>query len=336
MSRGMRAYGLARVRVMRSRLVARDRLAVLRGAQGARPYAQVLETLGLDAADPRAALAVLTGRAGDRLAHLTRIYPDAAAIFEALAGLQEIENLKLGWRALTRRIPAERWLSAWRPLGRAAKLAPEAFREAGSLHELPPRLSRTPYGDIAATELRTHASDPEAAELAFDRFAGRRVVLVLRALPVRETTARSLLEDLVRARDLEIVGRAARRGDLGAEAAAGLAAILGDEVRSEALRAFAEWKPADGPLAPRIPRVVLRHPEGIADPPALARRLAAKRRLACTRAMRDGGFSLGPPVAYALLAVAEVDALVALVEAGMRTDVDEVLEPALLASALGG
>jgi len=332
----MRAYGLARVRVMRSRLVGRDRLPVLRGVQGARPYAQALEALGLDAADPRGALAVLTGRLGDRLAHLSRIYPDAAATFEALAGLQEIENLKLGWRALTRRLPTERWLPAWRPLGRAARLAPEAFREAGSLHELPPRIARTPYGEIADTELRTHATDPEAAELAFDRFAGRRVVAALRALPAHEALARSLLEDLVRARDLEIVGRTARRGDLGAEAAVGLAAILGDEVRPAALRAFAEWTSADGPLAARLPRVVLRHPEGIADPPALRRRLAARRRLACTRAMRDGGFSLAPPIAYALLAAGEVDALLALVEAGMREDVGDALEPALLASALGG
>ena len=71
---------------------------------------------------------------------------------------------------------------------------------------------------------------------------------------------------------------------------------------------------------------LLRLPEGIGPgplPPA-----------ACLRALRTGGFPLGPPVAFALLAAAEVRGLTALAEAGGDPALTEVVEAALAPSAM--
>ncbi len=333
MSLGWRAYALARVRAMRGRLVAPETALVLRGAGGARGVASAFEALGLDAADAAATRRILDARLGARLHKLARLYPDAAALFQALAGLEEVENLKLGWRAVARRIPAPRWRPDFRDLGPAATLHPEHFQGLGALHEVRDAVSRTPWGEVARTAWRTHEADLPAAALAFDQAAGRRVVDAARALPAAEHLAAGLALEAVVDRDLEVLARARRHG-LGPEAAVGALAYLPERVRPAALRALAEHPGQPGLLAPKVPRAILRDAAGVGTFDDLLAARRELRRAACLRALRVGGFTLGPPVAFALLAAAEVRGLTAIAEAGGDAAVTPVVEDVLAASAM--
>ena len=332
MSLGWRAYALARVRSMRGELVSPETALVLRGAGGARGVATAFEALGLDAADPVASRRVLDARLGHRLHKLARLYPEAEELFRALAALEEVDNLKLGWRAVARHLPAARWLPDFRDLGPAATLHPEHFRGMGALYEVRDALARTPWGAVVARVVRTHEDDLAAAALAFDRAAGRRLVAAARALPAAEHLARGLALDAALDRDLQVLARARAHG-LGPEAAVGALALLPDLVRPAALRALAEHEGV-GALGPKIPRALLRDAGGVVT---FADLLAARRthhRVACFHALRTGGFTLGPPVAFARLAAAEVRALTAVAEAGGDPSLGEVASSVLAASAL--
>lgn len=93
-----------------------------------------------------------------------RMYPEARPLVTWMLRLHEIENLKLLWRAALRgRPPIE---ACWRPLGALGTVTFES--RAAPPEQLVHRLSRTPYGAIARTLLRSHPADLPAAEIGLD------------------------------------------------------------------------------------------------------------------------------------------------------------------------
>jgi hypothetical protein len=292
------AYGQARVRARRSRLPGP---ADAVPAEGAR--------LGLPDRAERFAGLVADYRV------VLRSFPGSDGVVRALVGLHEIENLKLGWRALSLGLPAARWAHLWRPLGRLETLRLGDWREAVTLSDVLSRLS-LPYGKVASALHRAHRTTPEV-ELALDRWASRRLLDHARSLPARERAARELALDVVRERDLDLVRRGGAFGLVPA-AAAGLAVLVGEEVGVEALRALAAWTPRDGPLASCLPAALLRRAGGRPrDGDDLATLLRRARRLACGRAFRQEPFSLACAVAYLLLREEEERSRTSLAEAGV-------------------
>lgn len=105
----------------------------------------------------------------------TRGYPDGLPLFRALLQLHELEDVK----------------TLWRKGGKPSDVA-------------------APFREIAAVIARAHGSDIAAAELAFDRWASRRLLDEAHRLPRSETITRKLIENVVRERDAEIVRRGAK------------------------------------------------------------------------------------------------------------------------------
>ena len=299
-----RAFGHARVHALHARLLRREDGERLRAA---RDPLLVARAFGIEAADAGQVSRAFVARLVADAEKLVRAYPEAGPLLFAIVGLHEVENLKLGWRAVARGLAAERWTGLWRPLGRLARLRPEAFRESSSLRQVSDALARTPYALLAAETLRAHPDDPAAAEMAFDRWASLRIVEAARALPPGEEGARRLCSSLVRERDLDALLRAPARG-LSPAAAAGATALLQRELNPEVLRTLAEA--AVGAPLPRLPRHFPRA-AGLAD---LALVLRRERGAACARAFRGEPFLLAPPVALLLLRDAEARAVAAFCE----------------------
>jgi hypothetical protein len=132
-------------------------------------------------------------------------YPHAANLFRALLRLHEIENVKLLWRRSIRGVPAVTIHRRWHKLGTLATF--ENPPDAASLADLAAHLEATPYGAIAASIARSHGSDLAAAELAFDRWATKRLREEARRLPKSETVARQLIELIARERDAQLALR---------------------------------------------------------------------------------------------------------------------------------
>jgi hypothetical protein len=312
------AYGQARVRARKSRLAGPG-----------------------DAAAPEAARARAPDRAG-RFAALVadygvvlRGFPCGQELVRALAGLHEIENLKLGWRALSRGLPAARWVHLWRPLGRLETFPLADWRDAVSLSEALSRLG-PPLGPVAAALHRSHHARPADVELALDRWASRRLLDEARSLPARERAASELVLAIVRERDLDLVRRGAAFG-MAPAVAAGLAVLLGEEVGVEPLRALAAWTPGKGALAACLPPSLLRRAGGRpADWDDLAARLRRARRRACARAFRDAPFGLASPVAFLLLREEEERSWTSLAEAGAPAAAPGALERVLAAGPMAG
>ncbi|HEY7512459.1 MAG TPA: V-type ATPase subunit [Vicinamibacteria bacterium] len=286
------AYGQARVRARKSFLpAAADAAARPAPADRAARFAALLSDYAL----------------------VLGAFPGGGGLARALLGLHEIENLKLLWRALDRRAPAERWAHLWRPLGSLATLRLEDGRDAVSL----PDVLRTlgpPLAKMARAIHAAHAARPADAEVALDRWASRRLLDEARALPPRESVARDLALAVVRERDLDLVRRARSYGMTG-EAAAGAAVLLPDEIGPAPLRALAAWTPADGPLFASLPPALARRaggrPAGWDELTTLLRRA---RRAQCARAFRQAPFHLGCAVAYLLLREEEERSWTALCE----------------------
>jgi hypothetical protein len=194
-TRGSLAFAHARVRAAKSRLLTRTDAAPLFTASDSAAMTRVVSALGVE--DPFARLVRIYETA-------IRGYRDAAPLLRALAGLHEIENVKLLWRCVVKRrhVP-----HLWIDLGSLATIEP---LDALTPHELAEGLAHTPYASIAATVARTHGRDIAAAELAFDRWASQRVLNEARKLPRRESLARRLVEMFVRERDSEIIRRGAQ------------------------------------------------------------------------------------------------------------------------------
>jgi vacuolar-type H+-ATPase subunit C/Vma6 len=323
------AFGYGRVRAMKSRLLGPEDGLRLRAPGAA---AALLEESGVP---PGQARTILLSRLAVDVARLIRSYPAGRSLLLALAGLDEIENVKLLFRAHVRKLPAELWAPLWLPLGPLAVLSLEDWREAGALRSRSRELSRTPYGDLAASVLRAHEDDLQAAELAFDRWASLRLQEEARKLPAEEGRARDLALRIVRERDIDLFRRGPRTYRLPFEIVANAMALLGEELDREALERLAKWKPAEGPLEASIAaRLGLRR----SPPPdwdRLTLWLRRARRASCFRAFRGDPFDLAPPVAYFLLRREEVRALTALARA-LPEERDEMpVARALAAGSMG-
>jgi len=134
-------------------------------------------------------------------------YSDTRPLIRALLGLHEIENVKLGWRAVARRIDSARWTPLWRDLHELANVSIDAFLQAHTLYDVVERLAKTPFAGIARDVYTAHATDLGSAELSFDRWASLRVVEEAALLQRTESLALQIAEGLVHERDIEIERR---------------------------------------------------------------------------------------------------------------------------------
>jgi hypothetical protein len=309
------AYGMSRVRARKSRLPgAREAGAAWR------PAAE-----GEDRATRFAALVA-------DYAMVLHSFPRGQGLVRALLGLHEVENLKLGWRALSAGLPAARWAHLWRELGPLQTLRLDRWRDAVSLPDAI-AAAGPPLRAVAEEVYRLHGPRVAAAEPALDRRASRRILDESRALPEAERTARELARSLVRERDLDVLRRGGAFG-MAPETAAGLTVLLPEEAGAEALRALAGWTPAQGPLAAHLPRELRRAAEGAAGWDGLFAALRRARRRACVRAFREAPFQLGCAVAFLLLREEEERSWTALAEAGTRAAASRALERVLAAGPM--
>ncbi len=196
-SHGSRAYAHARIRACKLRLLTRADAAPLVAASDAAAMQRVIAALGID----------------DPLQRLLRVYQtaingycDGAPLFRAMLQLHEIENVKLLWRAVAnghRDRVARLWIDV-------LAFASFPIPDAATLNELLRSLAGTPYAEIAKSVARAHGNDVAAAELAFDRWASRRLLDEARRLPRRESIALRLIELVVRERDAQLMLRGAK------------------------------------------------------------------------------------------------------------------------------
>jgi hypothetical protein len=322
------AFGNARVRARRSRLLGPEDAASLR-ARGAEAPGEAAAPHPLDTA--RALLAAVVAD----YAVVLRSYPGGCAgLVRALLGRHEVENLKLAWRGLARGLPWERWAPAWRPLGALALLRAEDWREVRSLHETAGPLRGTPYEEIGTAMLRAHEADPAGAEMALDLWASRRIVDAARRLPAREALAVGLALSIVRERDVDSFRRAILSYGIEPDMAAGATALLREELGVEALRALAEWTPESGALGAHLPPAWGRL-AGVREWEGLQLALRRERREACRRAFLASPFRLAPAVAFLLLREEEARGLRALAEAEGGPEPAAALERMFAASAMG-
>ena len=207
-----RAYGFARLSAQRSGLLAHDDIAAMRFTTDDAASARTARSLGIATEEQRFERLVGRYRA------ILNCYPDARPLIRALLGLHEIENVKLGWRAIARRIDAARWTPLWRDLHELANVSIDVFRQAHTLYDAVERLAKTPFAGIARDVYTAHAADLGSAELAFDRWASQRVVEEAARLRRRESLAQQIAEGLVHERDIEIERRGLVAYGLSAEA----------------------------------------------------------------------------------------------------------------------
>jgi vacuolar-type H+-ATPase subunit C/Vma6 len=264
-----------------------------------------------------------------------RSYPSGQRLVRALLTLHEIENVKLLWRARTRSHPFERWRVFWRPLGALETVRLEDCRDLTSLTALAAALRRTPYGALAATTVRAHANDLAASELAFDRWASASLMTSAVDLGRAETAARDLVLAIVRERDLNLLRRGVSSFGLSPDAVVGSLVLLPREVATGELARLAAWSPREGSLLRAWPKAWRAGPDLPADWDALLVALRRARRRACQRAFLGYPFCLAPAIALLLFQEEEVRGLVSLREAAGRADVDQAIDRALAASALG-
>ncbi len=304
------SFGNARMRARKSRLRNPWEAQVLRGAPD---LARFAEALGAPAALSESELErVLFDRLLDDYRRVLDGYAPARPLVRALLARHEVENLKLGWRALARRLPANRWVRLWRPFGGLETLPLESWSEASSLSDAVRRTAPTTWGPIARGTLEAHGDDGAAAELALDRFAFTRLAQEAEKLPRRETTARRLVLSVVFERDLDAFHRAIVFSALSPAIAGSSTVRLGDALPSDALQTLAEWRSGPFPLDRRLFRGVLPTEGVIADWDELRRTLRHERVAACRRSFAGPPFRLGPAVAFLLLREAETRGLAAI------------------------
>ena len=330
MSAGRLAFANVRARAKAARLAGPEVAAHLRALREPAARAAFVLELGGAPQARRDVLEVHRARLARLLgdyAVLARSYPVGRELIQALAGLHEIENLKLLHRGVRRGLAPEAWRPAWRPLGQLAALELADAEEVRSARDLEVATADTPYAGLAGGE-------PDAIELALDRFGSRRLVDEVRRLPRAHADAGALVLRLVRERDLDALRRAAAYG-VAPELAAGTAALLAGERGWERLPEVAAWNAEQGPLGLLLPRRLVAGLGPIADWDALEQALHRERRRACAAAFIGSPLRLAPGIAFLLLAEAEVRGLVALVEAGDDPAARGVVARAVAAGALG-
>jgi vacuolar-type H+-ATPase subunit C/Vma6 len=330
------AFANARVRAMKSRLLRPEDAAALRGCQTPAARARVFQELvGVDGDDFPELSGVLFSRLVADYGKVLRSYPTGSDLFLALLRLHEVENLKLGWRALAHGHPGERWLPYWQALGPLEILKRDRWQELASLRQVVGLLRGTPYAEITATTFRSHEADPAAAELAFDHWGSTRLLCAAQALPSEERTARELVLALVRERDLDALHRGVTTYGLAPDLAIGCAVLLPTALRADELAQLMDSTLGSEPLWAHLPRRLVRDPRGVANWSGLRRTLRHERGAACRRAFMQQPFQLGPAVAFLLLREEEVRSLIALAEAQGEAALDNALNHVLAASMMG-
>lgn len=327
------AYGNARLRAMKSRLLTAEDGVLCRAA---RSMASLAAALGLP--EPASAATIdAAGFAGllADYAKVLRAYPAGERLWHALLARLEVENLKLGWRARVRSLPSSRWVGLWRPFGRLERLPLADWSDSGSLREAVARSAGTIYGGIAEEVFRTRERDLPGADLAFDRWAWVALERAARALPRRERPTRDLIRMRVRERDLDLLRRGGAAHHLTPDAAVAATVELPDEVPADVWKEIASRAPAWGPLPHRAPRW-LAAGGNVTSWDALALRIRRQRREACRRAFEGWPFLLATPVAYLLLREEQWRAAVSFAQPRGAAEADAALERVLAASAMGG
>ncbi|HSP16577.1 MAG TPA: V-type ATPase subunit [Thermoanaerobaculia bacterium] len=195
------AYGFVRASAKRGDMLSREAIDALRYAPDEPSAKRAAEAYGISSEGRR--LATLVVRYGT----IIRCYRDAAPLVRAILRTHEIENVKLGWRAVVRKLREEQWLPLWRDLQDLGTIGPDVFQSTTSLRQVVDKLIGTPYGSIAHDVHLAHFEDLGAAELAFDRWASMAIVREADSLD-REPLARKIAEAFVRQRDDEIAARA--------------------------------------------------------------------------------------------------------------------------------
>ena len=326
--RGQRAYANARIRARRAALLGPDALPALRGLGGARALHQGFVALGLDPGDPLAFTRSLYARLGHDHAFVAALHPDRPALFEALVAGHEAHNLALVHRSAVRGLSLERVLPLLRPVG---AITPESVGTATDAGERLSTVSVPAWKAPLEATRRAHGEDPLAFELALDRIATRALV---DAASEAEDAAPLVLA-LARDRDLSLLSRGQPAFGLPASAVVAGLCLLTEEHPVKVLTALAEWTPADGPLAGRLPKTLRPSDTFPADWEALVDARARWLGRQCTLSFRRRPFGLSPSVAWLLLREAEVRALIALAEgAGLESAAARV-DRKLYASALG-
>lgn len=293
------SYAYARTRARRSTLLRPEQLDAFRGASGHAAAVAALRSVGIDARDAAAASRACLVRFVADAERLVASWPHPDLLL-AVVGLIEIENLKLGYRALRTSAPAGRWNPLWRPLGKVSRLAIEAFANAPSLRAALDGLPPLPWGDAARHALRAHEGDPSAFEIALDTCASRRLLDADAA-----SGARRLATSLVRIRDVDAVSRSAARGRT-AEGAVTAAALLRRELHPETLRALAAGELTDAA------RAFFKCPARTVS--ALLEALRARLRADCLRTFAGSPFQPACAVALLLLRIEEMQAVTSIAE----------------------
>jgi hypothetical protein len=327
------AYGNARLRAMKSRLLTAEDGVLCRAAAGAPALGAAL---GLPAASSAGAIDA-AGFAG-LLADYVKVmawYRSGEALWLALLARLEVENLKLGWRARARSLPASRWVKLWRPFGALERLPLDAWSESGSLREAVLRTAATPYGAIAREVFQAREKDLPGADLAFDRWAWAAVSRAARALPRSERAARDLVLARARERDLDALGRARAVHGMTPEVAVAATVELPGEAPPVAWQELASRAPTTGPLPRGLPRWLAAAGGALSSYDTLALRMRRQRYQACRRAFAGPPFLLAPAAAYLLLREEQWRAGVALAQPRDLPEADEALDRVLAASAMG-
>lgn len=299
------AYAYARTRARRSSLLRPEQMDALRAASGPAAAVAALRSAGIDGRDAGAVSRACLARFVADAERLAASWPKPQLLL-AIAGLIEVENLKLACRAVRTGTPPELWQPLWSPLGKVARLTIEPFTDVPSLRAALDRLPALPWGDAARRALRAHEDDPAAFEMALDAFASRRILDAGAA-----SDARRLAASLVRIRDVDAVSRASARGR-SAEDAGTASALLRRELRPEALRALAAGALTDAA------RAFFR--SSARTVPALLEALRARLREDCLRTFAGSPFRLACAVALLLLRLEEMQAVTAIAETQLNRE----------------
>ena len=327
------AYGNARLRAMKSRLLTGEDGVLCRAAGSAPALGAALRLPGA-ASSGAIDAAGLAGLLGD-YAKVMAWYRSGEALWLALLARLEVENLKLGWRARARSLPASRWVKLWRPFGALERLPLAAWSESGSLREAVLRTAPTPYGGIAREVFQARERDLPGADLALDRWAWAAVARAARLLPRSERAARDLVLARVRERDIDALGRARAIHGMTPEVAVASTVELLEEAPAAAWQELASREPPMGPLPRGLPRW-LTAAGGALSSDALALRMRRQRHQACRRAFAGPPFLLTPAAAYLFLREEQWRAGVALAQPRGVPEADDALDRVLAASAMGG
>ena len=304
------SFGNARMRARKSRLRTASGARLAGSAPGVAAFA---DALGLPAAHDAAGIdRVLFDRLIEDYRRIIDDYSSARPLLFALLARHEVENLKLGWRALARGLPPSRWARLWRNFGRLETLPLEGWRDASSLRQAVRSANAGPWGTIVRETLEAHEHDPPAAELALDRFAFARIAEEAEKLPRREAIARRLALSLVYERDLDSFRRAMVFSGVSPEIAGAATVRLTRDLPEEDLVALAGWTGGVLPFDLRLPAGIVPSSRVIPGWDALRIAIRRERVATCRRAFAGPPFRLAPAIAFVLLREGETRGLTAL------------------------